>query len=501
MCPSESGVMNEPCRNPDRTKIAGKRVTVMGLGSFGGGAAAVRFFAERGAIVRVSDQRSAEQLEGTLAQLGDLKGIDWQLGEHQWSHFSDADFVVLNPAVPPRHSIVQQLEAASIPLTSEMNLFWKLNRGRVIAVTGSNGKSTTTALIHSIIQANGQRCWLGGNIGRSLLPHVGEIAADDWVILELSSFQLRLLDQLKARPDIAVVTNFAPNHLDWHGTLDDYRLSKQAILRWQTADDRCVLNGNDADVASWPRSSLSSLVFGNVPDDSFLRHSPSEQNERHVWLDASDVAHFGTTGNDRPAEEMPIRDWCNLRGHHNLLNALLASTAARLAGASLEAVRIGLEQFEVLPHRLQFVAEINQRQFYNDSISTTPESTIAALDSFEEPVVILAGGYDKQVDLASLAIKIAERAKAASLLGQTAPALKNAITTINARMPVSSCPDFDRAFSWAVKQSSPGDVILLSPGCASYDWFENFVDRGKQFCRLVGELNNQEPSSEKISRS
>ncbi len=472
--------MDQPFCNPDLTQIDGKRVTVCGLGGFGGAAAAVRFLVERGATVRVSDQRSSDQLIGTLAELSNLKGVDWRFGEHCWSHFSDADLVVLNPAVPPHHPIVQQLKDAGIPLTSEMNLFWSLNRGRVIAVTGSNGKSTTTALIHSILQASGQRCWLGGNIGRSLLPHVDEIAVEDWIVLELSSFQLHMLDRIRARPDIAVVTNFAPNHLDWHGTLDDYRFSKQTILRWQTSDDFCILNGDDADVAGWPRSSHPTFVFTSPPGELL----PGGDAGR-AWLDESGTAHISRRNQIPKVQEFPIGEWCTLRGLHNLSNVLFSLSAAQLAGATEAAIQIGLEQFEALPHRLQFVGEFEGRRFYNDSISTTPESTMAALDAFDEPIVILAGGYDKQVDLASLAVKIAERAKAASLLGQTAAVLKTGITTANARLPVAACSDFENAFTWAVEQSSPGDVILLSPGCASYDWFQSFVDRGDQFCQLV----------------
>jgi UDP-N-acetylmuramoylalanine--D-glutamate ligase len=443
--------MDESHRNPDLTNIAGQRVTVMGLGGFGGGAAVVRFLVERGASVRVSDQRTAAQLEATLTHLKDLTEVDWQLGWHDWSHFEDANFVAVNPAVAPDHPIVERLTNARIPL------FWSLNRGRVIAVTGSNGKSTTTALIHSIIQASGQRCWLGGNIGRSLLPHLDEIAPEDWVVLELSSFQLHMLDRIKARPDIAVVTNFAPNHLDWHGTLEEYRLAKQTILRWQTSDDLCVLNGNDADVAAWPRSAKTTLVTDTMPSDD---------------------------------AKLPIRDWCPLPGPHNYSNAVLSVATTQLVGADETAIKLGLQNFQPLPLRLQFIGEFEGRRFYNDSISTTPESTIAALDSFDEPIVILAGGYDKQIDLSSMATHIASRAKAASLLGQTAHTLKAGIVAVNSEMPVAACADFDRAFAWAFEQSSPGDVILLSPGCASYDWFTSFADRGEKFCRLVDHLSH-----------
>lgn len=483
MRPSESKVMEEPRPNPDLTSIAGQRVTVMGLGGFGGGAAAVRFLAEQGAVVRVSDQRSGEELGEAIAELNDLSDIDWQAGGHHWSHFSDADFVVVNPAVPPRHPIVKRLESAGIPLTSEMNLFWSLNPGRVVAVTGSNGKSTTTALIHSIIEASGQRCWLGGNIGRSLLPHIDEISLEDWVVLELSSFQLHMLDRIKAKPDIAVVTNFAPNHLDWHETLAEYRLAKQTILRWQNDDDWCVLNGDDADIAAWPHSAKTTLTYEEPPDAVVPKHEAVQ-----AWLDDSGTAHILRRNQQADILEFPIADWCTLRGRHNLTNALQSMSAAQLAGATEDAIRDGLGQFEALPHRLQLVGEFNGRRFYNDSISTTPESTIAALESFDEPVVILAGGYDKEVDLSRLASHIAKQAKAASLLGQTANTLQTGITKNNTELPMATCTDFGRAFAWAIDQSSPGDVILLSPGCASYDWFQSFVDRGEQFCRLVEEL-------------
>ena len=480
---SESKVMEEPRPTIDLTSFAGQRVTVMGLGCFGGGAAAVRFLVEQGAAVRVSDQRSAEDLREAIAELNDLPDIDWQTGGHHWSHFSDADFVVVNPAVPPHHPIIQRLESANVPLSSEMNLFWSLNPGRVIAVTGSNGKSTTTALIHAIIEASGQRCWLGGNIGRSLLPHIDEISVEDWVVLELSSFQLHMLDRIKANPDIAVVTNFAPNHLDWHETLADYRLAKQTILRWQTADDWCVLNGDDADIDAWPRSANTTSTYKSQPNDVVSKHQAVQ-----AWLDDSGTAHILRRNQQADISELPIADWCTLRGRHNLTNALQSMSAALLAGATEDAIRDGLGQFEALPHRLQLVGDCDGRKFYNDSISTTPESTIAALDSFDEPVVILAGGYNKRVDLSGMSSHIADRAKAAALLGQTANALQAAIAARNTGLPTANCLDFDRAFEWAIEQSSPGDVILLSPGCASYDWFESFVDRGDRFCNMVEDL-------------
>ncbi len=456
--------------NSTPLNVTGRGVTIMGLGSFGGGAAAVRFLASRGAHVRVSDQRTDEQLAETLAELNGVTAVEYALGGHEWSHFADADLVLVNPAVPPTHTMLPKLREAGIPLSSEMNLFWQLNRGRVIAVTGSNGKSTTTGLIHMLIDQTEQRCWLGGNIGRSLLPNVDEIREDDWVVLELSSFQLHQLDAIRARPDIAVVTNFTPNHLDWHGSLEHYRRSKQAILRWHESDDWCILNDLDADVRMWP-SKAGRVLCGQPGANS-------------VWLDAG-----------RAVFELPdargsidLNDNLNLPGAHNHQNALQAITAALLAGVSLDDVSGNLRKFQPLPHRLQFVGEFAGRRFVNDSISTTPESTIAALQSFSEPVVILAGGYDKQIDLSAMARQIGTTVKAAVLMGQTGTVLDH---LIRSQTPLRDCHvavDFDVAFEQAVIGSAPGDVVLLSPGCASYDWFRSFDERGERFLQLARAL-------------
>lgn len=228
------------------------RVTVMGLGRFGGGLGAVRFLLERGARVTVTDLRPAEQLTEALREFDAHRLVRLQTGGHVEEDFADAEMVVVNPAVKPSCPWLTSLRKRGVPLTSEMNLFWQHNAGRVIGITGSNGKSTTTALIAHLLKTSGRRVHLGGNIGGSLLPQVDSIAAEDWVVLELSSFQLSWLHEIQASPQIAVVTNFAPNHLDWHRDLDDYRWAKQTILRWQTPDDVAVLNHMDIDVSQWP---------------------------------------------------------------------------------------------------------------------------------------------------------------------------------------------------------------------------------------------------------
>jgi UDP-N-acetylmuramoylalanine--D-glutamate ligase len=443
-------------RDHDFTDYRNRRVTVMGLGSFGGGLGAVRFLAERGAAVTVTDTRPPEQLAESLAELEGVPVAQWRLGGHEVADFANTELIVVNPAVRRDHPLLERCRVAGVPLTSEMNLFWQHNPARVLAVTGSNGKSTTTALLHNILRHTSRTCWLGGNLGRSLLPRVDEIQPDDWVVLELSSFQLTDLDRLNVSPHVAVITNFSPNHLDWHGTVDHYRWAKQTMLRWQTAADCYVVNADDAEVATW-RGTGQRVEFGGV--------------------------------GERSEDNWPIKQWLRLPGRHNFANALAATAAALRVGATEEAIRRGLETYEPLPHRLQFVGEAAGRRFYNDSLATTPESTIVALDAFEQPIVLLAGGYDKRVDLSEMAGAVARQTKAVALMGQTASRLHEQIAATDNRCTVASepLPDIATAFAWAVAQSLPGDVVLLSPGCASFDWFRNFADRGAQFTALAQE--------------
>ena len=388
------------------------QVLVMGLGSFGGGLGVVRFLAERGANITVTDMRPAEKLSDALAGLGEFSNLKFQLGGHDEADFRTADLIVVNPAVRRDNPYLRIAQAANIPLTSEMNLFWQWNSAPVVAVTGSNGKSTTTALIHSILQHSGRRSWLGGNIGVSLLPHVDQIRPDDVVVLELSSFQLTDLERLHVSPVVSVITNFAPNHLDWHESLEHYRWAKQTMLRWQQSSDTAILNADDQDVCGWLTAGRR-LHFGlRDSGESGVFAGPNGQ----VTVRLADIP-----------QPLPLSKWLRLPGRHNLANALAATCAALQFGVGTEAIQQGLEQYEPLPHRLQWIADFDGRSFYNDSLATTPESAIVALEAFDAPIVLLAGGYDKHVDLSQMAKAIAHRVKSVALMGQTAGILREII--------------------------------------------------------------------------
>ncbi len=459
----------------------GLHALVMGLGSFGGGLGAVKFLIARGARITITDSRPAEKLTESLAELSDLGEIELKLGGHDESDFRCADLVVVNPAVKRDHPCLNAAISSGVPLTSEMNLFWQWNPAPIVAVTGSNGKSTTTALTHSILCQSGRRAWLGGNIGGSLLAQVDQIHSDDLVVLELSSFQLTDLDRLQVSPHVSIITNFSPNHLDWHATLDHYRSAKQTMLRWQRSIDAAVLNEDDLDVSRWSTRG-DRLGFGL---------HPSSHLTRGVFIED---CHARVAIGERQ-QELPLSNWLKLPGDHNLANAAAATCAAMWLGSSVDDVCQGLAKYKPLPHRLQFVGEVQGRSFYNDSLATTPESTKVALKAFTSPVILLAGGYDKQVDLSQMAAAIASQTKAVALMGQTASRLSDLISSHSDRKCLISgkLASFRDAFDWALEQSTPGDVILLSPGCASYDWFRNFADRGHQFIEFVRALAAELP--------
>lgn len=472
--------------SPAHFEFHDQTVTVMGLGGFGGGIGAVRFLAESGAKVIVTDLRSETELRPSLAQLDSSWPVTLRLGQHDEADFRKTDLVVVSPAVPKESPFLAVARERGVPMTSEMNLFWERNRGRVLAVTGSNGKSTTTVLTHAILdvacRTNPKRergtsgCWLGGNIGISLLPEVRRIQPEDWVALELSSFQLEDLAPLRPRPEISVVTNFSPNHLDRHGTVDAYRAAKQNLLRWQTADQFAVVNAQ-SEVSTWPTAATR------------LRFGPADEHRFGVFGEGSEVIarlpkEFG--GEQR----LPLGNWLRLPGAHNWQNAQAAVAAALATGASIAAIEQAVSSFRGLPHRLEFVAEVDGRRCFNDSKSTTPEATVLALQSFDDPIVLLAGGYDKQIDLSAIAATAVGRCRAVALLGQTGPQLGRLIDAAAraANVVGPSCRGFESlesAVAWSLQSSSPGDVVLLSPGCASYDWFQNYIERGESFVMLA----------------
>ncbi|MCA9040545.1 MAG: UDP-N-acetylmuramoyl-L-alanine--D-glutamate ligase [Planctomycetaceae bacterium] len=456
--------------------LSGRRVTLMGLGTFGGGVAAARYLIDCGASLTITDTASQEKMSEALEQLcGDLdRPLErLTLGGHVEGDFREAELLVVNPAVRPDNQWLKFARENSIPVTTELGLLWnelRSNKVKIAAITGSNGKSTTSALLQSILKEHFGTAHLGGNLGGSLLPHLSEIRCGEWVVLEVSSFQLHYLQSLPLATDIAVVTNFSPNHLDWHKTLNHYRGCKQVLLQNQDDAGIAVLNADDPNSRDWITKGKRSF-FGLTEDGRLL------VNEKPI--------------------DWPVLEWTGLKGHHHLANIAAAMTAAEALNIPLEAMEQGLRQYKPLPHRLQWIGEHAGRNFYNDSLATTPESAMAALQAFDEPIVLLAGGSDKGSDLRPFAGAMFERCKQIVLMGETAGQLTDYLTQQQEAelqtWSIAKC--FDEAMQQAWRVSEPGDIILLSPGCASYGWFRDFRERGERFVEYYHKLAIEDPSN------
>jgi UDP-N-acetylmuramoylalanine--D-glutamate ligase len=425
------------------------RVTVMGLGQFGGGTAAARWLAAQGARVTVSDLADEATLSSALASLADSPITAFHLGGHREADFVDADLVVVNPAVKPDNPWLKAARQCGVPLTTEIDLFLQNCPAPTIGVTGSNGKSTTTAMIAAILHADGRRTWLGGNIGGSLLDVLDEIQSADDVVLELSSFQLTYLRPKTRVPHIGVITSFSPNHLDWHANLDEYAAAKRILFQRQQPGDAAVINTHDR--------RLVSMVSGTL---------------RVPLAD-------GIRGMPYTLPQLSVPGW------HNRMNAACAATAALAAGCSLAAVEHGLANFRGLPLRMEAIADIGGRTFYNDSASTTPESTIVALESLDRPTFLIAGGRDKGFDITEMVEAIGRLTVGAALYGEVGPALCQRLKASHIDTAAIAVRTLEVAFDWCWDRSQPGDAIVLSPGCSSHDQFRNFRERGQRFTELV----------------
>ncbi len=461
---------------PPTTNWQDKRVTIMGLGSFGGGVGLAQYLVGQGADVTVTDLRRADDLQASLQALAGLS-IRFVFGEHRQRDFTQPDVVFVNPAVPPTSPYLKLARAHHIPLDSEINLFVRLCPGQIIGVTGSVGKSTTTALLGTILHLHDHRTLVGGNIGRSLLPCLPDITPDTPVVLELSSFQLEQLAWLRYSPPLALVLNLAPNHLDRHGTMAAYQEAKEHILAYQTPAHTAILNWDDPCVRAMATRGDGKRLYYSLA---------ATLDEGAVWQNA----HLVLSRSGRRKVLFKASD-LHLRGAHNIGNAAAAATAAALFGASPDTIAQGLHEFTGLPHRLELVATRHGVAYYNDSKATTPVSTIGALQAFDQPVILLAGGYDKGAPFSELGQVIHACAKAALIYGKTAPKLALAIDEASCSPVKQTTPsvqqlaDLDTALHEAIALAEPGDAVVLSPACASYDQFPHFEARGDHFRQLV----------------
>jgi UDP-N-acetylmuramoylalanine--D-glutamate ligase len=451
-------------------ELTGKRLIILGLARQG--KALTRFAADMGAHVVVSDLRSAEQLSAEITELADVT-IEYVLGEHPMSLLADADMLAISGSVPADSPLVREARARNIPVTNDSLEFMKRTPADVIGITGSAGKTTTTALTGVMGQLAGRRTWVGGNIGRPLIADLHKMTPDDLVVQELSSFQLELWTQ---SAPIAAVLNITPNHLDRHQTMDAYAAAKANILRYQGSDGVAVLSADDPGALA-----LRPLVNGRlrlfsltqpVQDGAFVQ-------DGRIWL-----------RNGRETCVCSVAD-IQLPGRHNILNVLAAVTLADAAGIPAEVMAHAIRTFQGVEHRLESVRTLNGVQYVNDSIATAPERALAALASFTAPIVLLAGGRDKEMVWDAWARQVLQRVKRVILFGELAEKLEAHLT----RQPclpgfqtlagVSRVETLAEAVQVAAETAEAGDIVLLSPGGTSYDAYTDFAERGEAFRNLV----------------
>lgn len=458
-----------------------RRVTVVGLAR--SGVAAARLLVAVGARVTVADAKEEAQLGPMLAQL-DRKAVAVRVGPAYEAALEGAEVVVVSPGVPVGLPMVRAARARGATVIGELELAFRFLAAPVLAVTGTNGKSTTVTLLGLMAERAGRRAFVGGNIGRALCEAARAtwehrrsaapgVSPYDVVVAEVSSFQLETIERF--RPAVAAVLNVTPDHLDRYEALDDYVAAKARIFMNQTASDTAVLNLDDGRVAAMGRG-LRSRRLGFS-----CRRALRRPEEAGAWLEGGKiVAALGG-----PPVEVVATGELRLIGGHNLANATAASAIGLAAGWPVEAIRGALRTFPGLEHALELVRERRGVRYVNDSKGTNVDATLKALESFEAPLLLIAGGRDKGGDFSKLREAIARRVKRLILIGEAAPLIKAAMGSFDRLVEAGSLRE---AVARAAAEAEPGDVVLLSPACASFDMFADYQDRGRQFKQLVHEL-------------
>jgi UDP-N-acetylmuramoylalanine--D-glutamate ligase len=456
-----------------RPNLVGKKVLVVGLGR--SGVAAARLLATEGAEVTVTDRRSQGELSEAIRQLDGVR-VKVSVGGHAEKDFTKVEMVVLSPGVPMSLPEIQAARRAGIPVLAEVELAYRYLKGApLVAITGTNGKSTTTALTGALCRED-RRTFVGGNLGTPLCEYILSGRPADLVVAELSSFQLEGIEQL--RPRVAVVLNVTPDHLDRYPDVDGYAAAKARIFMNQQPDDFAICNGRDARTVAMAKTSRAQvLAFGTGVSDR-LAHTAVQEEEGALTY----VPRKGAP------ERYQVRNRA-LRGRHNRENAMAALLCARLMEVPPEAVQRGLDGYPGLPHRLEVVRELDGVEYVNDSKATNVDSTAVGLSAFggggKPTVVLIMGGRGKGAPYTPLRDLFAGRVKALLTVGEDAPAIGK---ELEGACPIEPCTTLERAVAEARRLAGAGDVVLLSPACASYDQFKNYEERGDTFRRLVGAL-------------
>lgn len=451
----------------------------MGIGLHGGGVAAVRFFAENGAKVIATDMKTEKELAPSIEKLKDLKNVQFILGQHRIEDFENVDMVVMNPAVPWNSKHIQAALKKKIPVEMDSSLFFKMCKLPIIGITGTKGKTTTATLIAEILKTAGKKVFTAGIGQEPVLNLLDEIEGvkEGAVVFELSSWRLSALGREELSPHIAVITNIFPDHLNYYGSMEKYAADKKYIFANQGVENYIVLNYDNEASRELAEEAKSKVIFFSTAEIN---------SENCVFVKNGKIIY--KTGTEQK-EICDLND-IKLRGGHNIGNILAATAAAAAFGTPAEKICEAIKNFKGVPHRLEFVREIDGVKYVNDTAATMPDAAIAGINSFSENVVLIAGGMDKNLEFADFAKTVSEGVKKVILLkGDATEKMKTELRKINAEKIVDSeFDDLKGAILRAKSIAGPGDVILFSPGATSFNMFRNEIDRGDKFKLAVEEL-------------
>ena len=444
-----------------------RKIAIIGLGV--SNIPLIDYMHEKKAKVTVFDDREFEKIPEEITKKIENYKFEYSFGKDNLKKLKNFDIIFRSPSCLPTRTELVEEEKRGALVTTEIEMLMKMCPCKIVGVTGSDGKTTTTSLIYSILKEAGYNTYLGGNIGTPLFTKISEIKPDDIVVLELSSFQLM---GMKVSPHIGVITNITPNHLNIHKDYQEYIDAKKNIFKYQKENDIIVLNYDNAITRECAKEALGKVVYfsgknkledGLIVDDKIIKEC--KDGIRKHLLDTQEVL---------------------LRGEHNYENIATALAATRTL------VDTDIKKFKPVEHRLEFVREINKVKWYNDSVSSSPTRTIAGLKSFDEEIVLIAGGYDKNLDYTPIAKPIIDNVKALILMGQTSgkifEAVKEELEKQNKKLKIYMCNSLEETVNLAKKVSEPNQIVLFSPASASFDMFKNFADRGIQFKNLVNKL-------------
>jgi UDP-N-acetylmuramoylalanine--D-glutamate ligase len=461
--------------------LAGKNIVVVGLGRTG--LALARFLTQAHADVMVTDTADETALGNPVQQIKEL-GVKTELGRHRNDTFENADLIVISPGVPHTIEPVIRAQNRGIPIIGEIELASRFIREPLVAVTGTNGKTTTTELIGAMLKRTGHKVFVGGNIGNPLIGYIEAGQVADVVVAEISSFQLDTIKHF--RPKVSVLLNISKDHLDRYPDFDGYANSKMRIFENQQENDIAVLNGADAQVVSrTDHIKCQKLIYPNPQSNengAFLADS-------HITLIQNNAKRFNSHFRI-PHSEFRIRQSVDTAkagflGRHNLENACAAVLAALAAGATVKGIQTALNQFQGSAHRLEYIETINEARYFNDSKATNVEAVARALDCFAQPVILIMGGRDKGDDFKALGDAVRKHAKALIVMGEAASAISSALDQI---IPATSASSMQDAVRKANEVAAPGEIVLLSPACASFDMYDNYAQRGDDFRNEVKKL-------------